>query len=273
MKLTPSDAAADDLFGASVAVDGDVIVVGATHWPFDGGTAYVFRFVDAQWREEARLVSSDGPTSDSFGRAVALRGGSIIVGTDADRAYIFRFDDPGWTQEGRLLPSAAGEQFFGHAVDIDGDLAIVGAAGDDEGSAGSGAAYVFRFDPEGSEARWVGAGKLKVDEPVANDILGSSVGVRGGEYLVGALSRDAVGSGSGAVFVFRPRSLDEDGDGIPDECECHGDLDGSGAVDFGDVLAILSAWGNKGGPEDLDGNGVVDFGDILVVLGAWGPCP
>ena len=46
----------------------------------------------------------------------------------------------------------------------------------------------------------------------------------------------------------------------------------SGVVDFGDILAILSAWGNKGGPEDLDGSGVVDFGDLLIVLAAWGPC-
>ena len=53
---------------------------------------------------------------------------------------------------------------------------------------------------------------------------------------------------------------------------CPADLDDSGAVDFGDILAILSAWGNKGGPEDLDGSGVVDFGDLLIVLAAWGPC-
>ena len=53
---------------------------------------------------------------------------------------------------------------------------------------------------------------------------------------------------------------------------CPEDLDGNGAVDFGDILAVLSAWGNKGGPEDLDGNGTVDFGDLLAVLAAWGPC-
>ena len=54
---------------------------------------------------------------------------------------------------------------------------------------------------------------------------------------------------------------------------CREDLDGSGAVDFGDILAILSAWGSPGGPEDLDGSGTVDFADLLVVLSAWGPCP
>ncbi len=54
--------------------------------------------------------------------------------------------------------------------------------------------------------------------------------------------------------------------------QCPADLDDSGAVDFGDILAILSAWGNAGGPEDLDGSGFVDFGDLLIVLAAWGPC-
>ncbi len=53
---------------------------------------------------------------------------------------------------------------------------------------------------------------------------------------------------------------------------CPADLDGSGAVDIGDILAILAAWGDKGGPEDVDGSGTVDFGDILAVLTAWGPC-
>ena len=43
-------------------------------------------------------------------------------------------------------------------------------------------------------------------------------------------------------------------------------------MDFGDILRVLDAWGNKGGPEDLDGSGTVDFGDLLIVLDAWGPC-
>lgn len=53
---------------------------------------------------------------------------------------------------------------------------------------------------------------------------------------------------------------------------CPADLDGSGNVDFDDLLGILAAWGNKGGPEDLDEDGIVSFGDLLLVLTAWGPC-
>ena len=55
---------------------------------------------------------------------------------------------------------------------------------------------------------------------------------------------------------------------------CPEDLDGSGAVDFGDVLAVLSTFGAcPGCPEDLDGNDTVDFADLLVVLSTFGPCP
>ena len=51
-----------------------------------------------------------------------------------------------------------------------------------------------------------------------------------------------------------------------------GDIDPNDAVDFQDLVALLSNWGGSRGPSDLDGSGTVDFGDLLVVLGAWGPC-
>jgi hypothetical protein len=54
---------------------------------------------------------------------------------------------------------------------------------------------------------------------------------------------------------------------------CPQDLDGSGDVGFGDLLQVLSNWGNVGGVEDLDGSGTVDFGDVLAILSNWGPCP
>lgn len=54
--------------------------------------------------------------------------------------------------------------------------------------------------------------------------------------------------------------------------ECRGDVDGSGDVDFADILAILAAWGNAGGPEDVDHDGAVGFSDVLATLASWGPC-
>lgn len=92
----------------------------------------------------------------------------------------------------------------------------------------------------------------------------------------GLFTEDLAGVNDGILLggpTWIPWAADVNDNGIPDECECLADLDGSGAVDFGDILAVLSAWGNAGGPEDLDGSGIVDFGDILGILADWGPCP
>ncbi len=54
---------------------------------------------------------------------------------------------------------------------------------------------------------------------------------------------------------------------------CPADTDGSGSVDFQDLVALLAAWGPCGGcPEDIDMDGLVGFQDLLVVLAEWGPC-
>ena len=51
------------------------------------------------------------------------------------------------------------------------------------------------------------------------------------------------------------------------------DLDGSGMTDFGDLLAVLSAWGPCSGcREDIDEDGAVAFSDLLILMGAWGDC-
>ena len=54
---------------------------------------------------------------------------------------------------------------------------------------------------------------------------------------------------------------------------CPEDVDGTGEVDFQDLLLVLAAWGDcPGCPEDIDSTGVVDFQDLLLLLAAWGPC-
>ncbi len=89
----------------------------------------------------------------------------------------------------------------------------------------------------------------------------------------------ALSAGAPDLALNEPRKLVAVAQPIPDGVDlvsflpCPEDLDGSGAVDFQDILAVLSAWGPCGGcPEDLDGSGAVDFQDVLAVLTAWGPC-
>ena len=53
-----------------------------------------------------------------------------------------------------------------------------------------------------------------------------------------------------------------------------GDIDTTGTVDFDDLLAVLSVWGECPArcDEDLDADGQVGFTDLLLVLSFWGSC-
>ena len=99
-KLTASDPVTDDRLGFSVAVSGDVAVVGAERANVaaatDAGAAYVFRFDGAVWVQEQKLIASDGAAGARFGSSVNVDSGAIVVGAPFDdatgSAYVFRFD-------------------------------------------------------------------------------------------------------------------------------------------------------------------------------------
>jgi hypothetical protein len=68
-------------------------------------------------------------------------------------------------------------------------------------------------------------------------------------------------------------SEDINGDGVPDECQCLADIDGSGAVTIDDLLAVIGYWGSSIQAGDLNFDGTVDIEDLLIIIDAWGPCP
>jgi hypothetical protein len=103
-KLHASDARDDDLFGYTVAVDGDYVVAGAA-WARGGGTergqAYLFARNEGgadNWGEVQRLRASDGWNGDWFGTSLALDGLYLLVGAtgedgdgqDRGAAYLFK---------------------------------------------------------------------------------------------------------------------------------------------------------------------------------------
>ena len=68
-------------------------------------------------------------------------------------------------------------------------------------------------------------------------------------------------------------ALDQNGNLIPDECECIADLNIDGFVDLLDVVIILGQWLTApDGLPDINGDGLVDLQDLLLVLDAYGPC-
>ncbi len=49
----------------------------------------------------------------------------------------------------------------------------------------------------------------------------------------------------------------------------------SAQADFviGDILVLIDAWGDAGGPADIDDSGTDGVGDMLAMVDSWGACP
>ncbi|MEQ8767782.1 MAG: IPT/TIG domain-containing protein [Planctomycetota bacterium] len=199
-KLTASNAGASDRFGISVAIDGITAIVGADQedsGASGSGSAYLFDVATAQ--ELFHLTPADADSGKNFGNAVAISGNLAIVGAFQDRAVAnqagaaYVFDVTTGQQLFKLTASdAASGDFFGSAVAISGNLALVGASGDDPG----GAAYVFDLTT-GQELL-----KLSGSDTVSSDLFGSAVALEGSTALIGARGRDDDGNSSGAAYVF-----------------------------------------------------------------------
>ena len=80
-KLQATDTAAGDELGRSVAIGGDVTIVGVPKDDdrgTDSGAAIVYRFDGMTWTQEAKLLAADGSPEDYFGLRVGLSGNVAI---------------------------------------------------------------------------------------------------------------------------------------------------------------------------------------------------
>jgi uncharacterized repeat protein (TIGR01451 family) len=208
-KLTAADGAADDRFGASVAISGDTAVVGA---PADDvgananqGSAYVFIRTGTVWSQQQKLTAADGAADDEFGNAVAASGDTAVVGAyldDAFRgaAYVFVRSAGAWSQQQKLTAAdAAAGDMFGQSVALSQDTVVVGAPQDDLAYSSMGSAYVFAR----AGTVWSQQQKLTAADGAISDLFGQSVGVSGDRALVGA-HFDDVGANTdqGSAYLF-----------------------------------------------------------------------
>ena len=226
-KLTALDAAATDMFGSAVALSGDTALIGASNDDNAGGTdagaAYTFIRLATIWVQQAKITASDAAANDNFGRAVSLSGATALVGATGDdlttgldggAAYVFTGLAALWTQQAKLRASdGAPSDYFGYAVAVSGDTAVVGVLNDDHsGGNDGGSAYVYVR----SGVTWTQHDKVVAFDTAANDYFGISVALRDDTAVVGAYTDDHPGVGNaGSAYVFPGLNCDADGDGVP----------------------------------------------------------
>ncbi len=253
-KLNASDAAELDRFGYSVAIDGNIALVGARGLGLGGsasnihGSAYLFDVTTGN--QLAKLDALDVPSTYSeFGYSVAISGNTALVGarggsnTAGATGSAYLFDVTTGNQFAKLIASdGATNDRFGRAVAISGNTVIVGAYGDDDDGFSSGSAYLFDAIT-GNQLS-----KITASDAAGFNEFGFSVAINGNTAIVGAHKN----GGTGAAYLL------SNSGGAP-SADFNADQD----VDSADLAIWESAFGNNA-LGDADGDSDTDGADFLV---------
>ncbi len=194
-KITYTDADNSDFLGFSVDLDANNGIVGAYNsgtpeYP-NTGAAFIINEKDNKWDIKAVLTPLDGMNYGRFGRSVAIDGDYAIVGCPKDNdqgaesgsVYIFKRKGHNWTEQTKLLPEDGhAEGGFGTSVSIQGNYAVVGAAGFLISSwSGTGAVYLFERNGE----TWNQIKKIQVKESGESSRFGYSLQMNNNVLIVG----------------------------------------------------------------------------------------
>lgn len=165
-KLVASDPGAANRFGYAVAVDGDVVAIGAPRKDGGGGLSeagavYVFERNAGgtnAWGQVAKLTASDAATNRQFGSSVSMDGDVIAVGAPGDLAtspdnlgYAYAFvrtrdGTNAWQEAARMIPSEqVPGQGFAEELSVSGDLIAISAWS-------SNRVFIFQRDAGGDDA-------------------------------------------------------------------------------------------------------------------------
>jgi trimeric autotransporter adhesin len=225
---------AANAFGSEIAIDGETLLIGATHERsrtgdpnddsgIDNGAAYVRVRNGGKWSHQAYFKSSPIADFEYFATDVAIDGDTAVIGERGGRGSVHVFERSGtvWTRTAILRPPPdQAPRRFGAEVAISGNLIAIGDEGDASRARGvggnpgnldapySGAVFVYR-----RKGNWTLDAYIKASNSEAFDFFGSGLVLSGNTLAVASLE-DSNATGvngnqannaaqeSGAVYVF-----------------------------------------------------------------------
>jgi hypothetical protein len=204
--------ATDDYFGNSVALSGNIAVIGASRddvGSIDVGSAYIYNVTTG-----ALLHTINNPTpaaNGEFGTSVAISGNLAIIGKPSDTvtgvaragsAYVYdvatgallrKISNPNPIPVGAAY---SGGGYFGVSVAISGNIAVIGAASDNTGAANTGSAYIYDV------TTGVLLQTINNPTPEANDVFGISVAISSDTVVIGAYGDNTGASQAGSAYIY-----------------------------------------------------------------------
>ena len=214
-EIAPSDGAAFDEFGHSVAIHGNRLAVGT--WKADvsgqgnAGAVYMFSRVGSVWTQDVKLTAFDYATDDNFGHSVSVYDDKLAVGAhydDGKKGAVYFYKETGgtWGLSNKATASNGSTfDYFGSSVDfIKANHVIVGAEKHRVGSSRMGAAYLFEYN--NGTSTWsenTTTNMINATDGSSNDYYGKCVAGDGDYVFVGAFRSDPSGvSSAGAGYFY-----------------------------------------------------------------------
>ena len=190
------------ILGMAIAVSGDVAAIGAGSRT-GAGAVVIFRQTDGAWAQEAVLEYPGSDEMSGFGGALALSGGTLVVGAPltasrAGTAYVFEDGADGWNMTAELTSGGGENSFFGISAMAGSDRILVGA-GSPFDQPGSVVAYTRQ------DGVWTEAGRLAAFDGGGGDQFGSTMATDGQTLWVGA---PGANGRRGAIYEFTGSGAD-----------------------------------------------------------------
>lgn len=211
--FTDPTPAAHDHFGASLAISGGQVVVGAaldSTQAFQAGSAFVYDVGSPDPNQPRAILNSPSPASfEEFGSAVAISGTRIVVGAPTDdregldvgAAYVY--DLAANVSNSPVLtltnPSGFSFDFFGRAVAISGNRVVVSARGSGIGAANGRSGYVYELD---STTPGIPKFILTNSSGVTYDNARASIAISGTRVVIGAPNDNVGAESAGSAHIY-----------------------------------------------------------------------